>query len=681
MSCVIPKFFCKLIMKLNPQQNQAVRYIKGPLLVLAGAGSGKTRVITHKIAWLIEQGHYAARHICAVTFTNKAANEMRERVSMAIDRTKRRGLKVATFHTLGLQILKSAHEISGLKKQFTIFDSEDCLNLIRQYLPPGRAKEKEFPYQVQQHISRWKNQMLDEGEINLNDCISESQQTAAIIYPKYQSALSAYNGVDFDDLLKLPVQLMQQNDSFRKLWQQKIQYLLVDEYQDSNTTQYELVKCLVGKAGKMTVVGDDDQSIYAWRGARPENLAQLQQDFMQLKVIKLEQNYRSTQRILHAANHLISHNPHLFEKSLWSEHGHGEYIRVMVCRDENHEAEQVIADLVSHKLRHGHNYGDYALLYRGNHQSRLFEKVLRQQGIPYKISGGQSWFARSEIKDVFAYFRLLANPDDDAAFLRIINIPKRGIGEASLDALGRYAQQQQQSLFACADQIGLHNMITDKPRQSLLQFKQWFGQFEQDLQTGFTKELLQKIVNESGYEAYLYEQADTPAKAERRMDNVWELVNWMERLQQQSVDLSLVDVINRLILIEILDQSEENNPEQVQLMTLHTAKGLEFPFVYLVGMEEDILPHRVSIEEDQIEEERRLAYVGITRAQRELSLTLAKKRRRAGEVVDCQPSRFIDELPKQSLTWHGLTEMKNQDDSKKIASEHLAGLKSLLQDI
>lgn len=667
-------------MKLNSQQNMAVRYIDGPLLVLAGAGSGKTRVITHKIAWLIEQGHYAANHICAVTFTNKAANEMRERVGMAIERSKRRGLKIATFHTLGLHILKNAHDISGLKKNFTIFDSEDCLNLIRQYLPAGRAKEKEFPFQVQQHISRWKNQMLDATEINTSECDCEVQHTAAIVYPKYQKALSAYNGVDFDDLLRLPVRFLKQHDLFRQRWQKRIQYLLVDEYQDSNTAQYELVKCLVGEAGKFTVVGDDDQSIYAWRGARPENLAQLQQDYPQLKVIMLEQNYRSTQRILHAANHLISHNSHLFEKSLWSEHGHGEMIRVLICRDENHEAEQVIADLVSHRLRFGHDYGEYAVLYRGNHQSRLFEKVLRQQGIPYKISGGQSWFARSEIKDVFAYFRLLANPDDDAAFLRIINIPRRGIGETSLDALGRYAQEKHRSLFACADNLGLASIVTDKPRQALIQFKQWFGLFEQSLQSGLSKEILQKMVNESGYEAYLYEQSDSPAKAEKRMDNVWELINWIDRLQQKSPELTLVDVINRLILIEILDQSDDNNLEQVQLMTLHTAKGLEYPYVYLVGMEEDILPHRVSIEDDQIEEERRLAYVGITRAQRELCLTMAKKRRRAGESVDCQPSRFIDELPEQSLKWYGVTDKTNQDESKKIANDHLAGLKFLLQD-
>jgi ATP-dependent DNA helicase Rep len=666
-------------MKLNPEQNKAVRYIDGPLLVLAGAGSGKTRVITRKIAWLIEQAIFPAHHICAVTFTNKAANEMRERVGLSIDKGKRRGLKVATFHTLGLQILKSAHEISGLKKNFTIFDSEDCLNLIRQYLPPGRAKDKEFPMRVQQHISRWKNQMLDTTEIDVANCVDEIQLMAADIYTKYQTALTAYNGVDFDDLLRLPVRILQQHDSFRKHWQHKVQYLLVDEYQDSNTTQYELVKCLVGEAGRLTVVGDDDQSIYAWRGAKPENLSLLQQDFPQLQVIKLEQNYRSTQRILHAANHLISHNPHLFEKSLWSEYGHGEMIRVITCRDENHEAEQVIADLVSHKLRHGHQYGDYALLYRGNHQARLFEKILRQQGIPYKISGGQSWFARSEIKDVFAYFRLLANPDDDTAFLRIINIPKRGIGEASLDALGRYAQSMQQSLFSCADHVGLRSLLAEKPREALIHFKQWFGQFEQALQSGLSKALLQKMVDESGYEAYLYEQSDSPAKAQKRMDNVWELVNWIERLQQKSPELSLIDVINQLILIEILDQSEESNPEQIQLMTLHTSKGLEFPYVYLVGMEEDILPHRASIDADQIEEERRLAYVGITRAQRELCITLAKRRRRAGELVDCQPSRFIAELPQQSIQWHGLTDKKNAEESKKIASDHLAGLKSLLQ--
>lgn len=663
---------------LNSQQMAAVRHIDGPLLVLAGAGSGKTRVITQKIAYLINTCGYAANTVCAVTFTNKAANEMRARVAAVLPPATRRGLKVATFHTLGLSIIKRHLDLCDLKKGFSIFDSEDCVQILRGFLPANKATEREFILQIQQRISRWKNDLLTPEQVIHNPSDAPYYEEAALLYPRYQQSLKAYNAVDFDDLIRLPVSLLNEHSSVSSYWQNKIRHLLVDEYQDSNTSQYLLVKQLTGIRAHFTVVGDDDQSIYAWRGAKPENLKQLQQDYSQLKIIKLEQNYRSTNIILHSANHLIANNQHLFEKKLWSEFGHGELLRVIRCKDENDEAEQVVADLISHKIRARTQYGDYAILYRGNHQSRIFEKVLRHYGIPYHISGGQSWFAKAEVKDVFAYLKLLCNASDDAAFLRVINTPKRGIGETSLDALGHYAQNKGISLYAAADHLALSEYIAEKPRAALLSFKSWMEQIKLRVTTGSIVEQLKQMVEDSNYEAHIYELCDTPAKAQKKMDNVWELLEWIERLLTKNPAQTLAEVINKLILIDILDQAEEQDNDTLQLMTLHASKGLEFPYVYLVGMEEELLPHRVSIDEDQIEEERRLAYVGITRAQKGLCFTLAKQRRRAGELQDCLPSRFLDELPPEHLEWFGKNVERSEEQSKHLAKTHLAGLKSLL---
>ena len=664
---------------LNPQQMAAVKHIDGPLLVLAGAGSGKTRVITQKIAYLIEQCGYAAHSVCAVTFTNKAANEMRSRVASVLAQQTRRGLKVATFHTLGLRIIKQDVDRCGLKRGFSIFDSEDCLQMLRGLLPPERASQRDYLLQVQQQISQWKNEVLAPDDVLVRAADTSLCAEVAMIYPRYQQALQAYNAVDFDDLIRLPVCLLRDYGDILEYWQNKIRHLLIDEYQDSNTCQYELVKLLVGVRAHFTVVGDDDQSIYAWRGARPENLAQLKQDYPTLTVIKLEQNYRSTGQILHVANHLIAHNPHLFTKKLWSELGHGDLLRVLCCKDEQGEAEQVVADLISHKLRQRTSYADYAILYRGNHQSRVFEKVLRDHSIPYRISGGQSWFARPEIRDVFAYLKLLCNEADDAAFLRVINTPKRGIGETTLKALGNYAQSRGQSLYACCDHLALTEPVGEKPRAALYAFKQWLFAIKQRCQQEPIVAVLRDMVEDSGYEAHVYEQCDTPVKAQKCMDNVWELLEWVGRLFAKKEGSLLADIVNKLILIDILEQSDGEDEDTLQLMTLHASKGLEFPFVYLVGMEEELLPHRVSIDDEQIEEERRLAYVGITRAQKALCLTMAKQRRRGGEVQDCLPSRFLDELPQDSLEWFGRGGERNEEQSKALAKSHLAGLKSLLE--
>lgn len=665
---------------LNPQQLAAVQHIDGPLLVLAGAGSGKTSVITQKIAHLIQKAGYPAYKIYAVTFTNKAANEMQARVAALLPNHLRKGLKISTFHTLGLSLIKQNHDLCDLKSGFSIFDSEDSKKLLKSLSGVSKSNEKEYINQLQHIISNWKNALLTPKDVRQELINTPVLEEAYRIYPHYQQALKAYNAVDFDDLIFIPVSLLRNNSNVREHWENKIRYLLVDEYQDSNLSQYELIKLLTGPRAAFTVVGDDDQSIYAWRGAKPENLGQLQIDYPQLRLIKLEQNYRSTGLILHVANHLIAHNPHLFEKKLWSSLGRGEILRVLLCKDENAEAEQVVADLISNKLRKGTRYGDYAILYRGNHQSRIFEKILRQHGIAYQISGGQSWFSRTEVKDIFSYIKLLCNEQDNAAFLRIINTPKRGIGESSLDSLSQYAHSIQQSLYHCADHFALTEFLAEKPRMVLKEFKKWVETFKCRMnQRESIPQILKDMIEESSYEAYLYEESTSPLQAQKRMENVWELVEWINRLLSKEEEASLHDVINKLILIDILEQTPEQDKDTIQLMTLHASKGLEFPFVYLIGMEEDLLPHRVSIDEDKIEEERRLTYVGITRAQQGLCFSLAKVRRKAGEWVECQPSRFLDELPKESLEWFGKNTEKNEVKSKALAASHLASLKSLLE--
>ena len=665
-------------MQLNPQQTAAVQYLNGPLLVLAGAGSGKTRVIIQKIYHLIKYCNYKPTSVVAVTFTNKTANEMRHRVAGLIPKQIRRGLTIATFHMLGLSILKRHANACELRTGFSIFDTDDCSRLLRNLLPTTQAGDSDFLRQTLQKFSRWKNDLLTLDAI----LAQEHDELTVALYTRYLQTLKAYNAVDFDDLIRLPVELLKTESTILDYWQNKIRYLLIDEYQDSNTSQYQLVKLLTAKNAQFTVVGDDDQSIYAWRGARPENLVQLQHDYPLLKVIKLEQNYRSTGTILHVANTLIANNDHLFPKKLWSELGHGEVLRVLSCKDENDEAEQVISDIISHKLHYNTCYGDYAILYRGNYQARVFERILRHHSIAYHQSGGQSWFSKTEVKDILAYLKLLSNESDDAAFLRVINLPKRGIGEASLETLGNYAKTRTLPLYTCAHHLALTAVLGDKPRAILLGFKNWLESIKQRLvaEPENLVEILRSLIDCSGYEPYIYESCDNSAAALRRMENVWDLIDWIGRLNAREPANCLSDVINKLILIEILEQSDsEHDKEQIQLLTLHAAKGLEFPYVYLVGMEEELLPHRVSIAEENIAEERRLAYVGITRAQKRLCLTLAKQRRKNGELQDCQPSRFLDELPQNSLEWFGKGQERSPEKVLATAQTHLAGLRSLLQ--
>jgi ATP-dependent DNA helicase Rep len=668
-------------MRLNDAQQEAVEYVSGPCLVLAGAGSGKTRVITNKIAYLVRECGYKARQIAAVTFTNKAAREMKERVAQTLGKAEARGLKVSTFHTLGLSIIKKHVLQLGYKAGFSLFDDKDSMSLLRDLTETEYDGDKELLSALQSKISNWKNDLiLPEAAMKLAYGDSEIEQ--AKYYVEYSSHLKAYNALDFDDLILLPTLLLKTNDAVREKWQSMLKYLLVDEYQDTNTSQYELVRLLVGQRARFTVVGDDDQSIYSWRGARPQNLVLLKKDFPSLRLIKLEQNYRSSGRILHNANILIQNNPHVYDKRLFSELPYGEKLRVVVAKNEEHEAEKVVAELMAHRFMNNTSHGDYAILYRGNHQSRLFEKVLMTNRIPYKISGGMSFFGRTEVKDVMAYLRLLVNQDDDNALLRVINTPSRGIGRATLEKVGHFSNANRIGLFEACCHSGLNSILGSRSYQSVEQFSRWVVKAADNAQRGDTVAVLRDFIKAMGYEEWLYEQSTSPKAAEMGMANVSTLFGWVDNMLKGNdleVPMTLPEIVNRLILRDMMERGEDDSEaDQVQLMTLHASKGLEFPYVFMVGMEEGLLPHKSSIEEDNIDEERRLAYVGITRAQKELVFSIARERRQFGEVIQPEPSRFLYELPQDDVEWEFQKKKATVEERKEKGAKGIANLRDLL---
>ncbi|MBY8044666.1 DNA helicase Rep [Vibrio fluvialis] len=670
-------------MKLNPRQDEAVKYVSGPCLVLAGAGSGKTRVITNKIAYLVQQCGYKARNIAAVTFTNKAAREMKERVGQTLGKAESRGLMVSTFHTLGLNIIRREYKQLSLKAGFSLFDDQDQLALLKELTEKQLDGDKDLLRQLTSTISNWKNDMLSPDQAKAQ-ALGEQQQLFAFCYEMYQKQMQAYNALDFDDLILMPVLLLRANEEVRQRWRNRIRYLLVDEYQDTNSSQYELVKLLVGERGRLTVVGDDDQSIYSWRGAKPQNLVLLGQDFPNLRLIKLEQNYRSTSRILRAANILIANNPHVYDKSLFSEIPDGEKLKVILANNEDHEAEKVTAEIIAHKFLNRTEYRDYAILYRGNHQSRLIEKSLMQNRVPYKLSGGTSFFARAEIKDIMAYLRVLVNPDDDNAFLRIVNTPRREIGPATLEKLGSYANMRGKSLFECSFELGLEQHLSGRGLENLRRFTQWLVAIADNAERGNTVDAIRSLVRDINYEDWLYETSSSAKAAEMRMKNVSDLYSWivsdLEGDNYDQEEKTLKEVVQRLTLRDMMERGEEDDDsDAVQLMTLHASKGLEFPYVYLIGAEEGILPHQTSIDEDNVEEERRLMYVGITRAQRELTFIMCKERRQFGELLKPTQSRFLDELPYDDVEWEIKKKPLSQEERMAKGQAHIANIRAMFK--
>ena len=671
------------VSQLNQPQREAVKYLDGPLLVLAGAGSGKTRVITEKIGYLINQAGYNPKEIAAITFTNKAAREMQERVGKLMLGKNIKGLTIATFHSLGLQMLRQEAALLGYKPQFSILDSSDSFKILSDVLA---TTDKKLLKNTQWKISAWKNAFVnpDQAKATADEDLTYA---AAKVYQIYQQTLKAYQAVDFDDLIKLPVELFEQHETALNKWQGKLRYLLVDEYQDTNACQYKLVKMLTGVRGQFTAVGDDDQAIYGWRGADVENLRQLTEDFSKLKVIKLEQNYRSTVRILRAANAVIANNPKLFDKKLWSDLGTGDMIQISAQQSDIAEAESVVMKLQAHKFENRTKYLDYAILYRGNHQARLLEEKLREQKIPYTISGGQSFFDKAEIKDLVSYLRLVANEDDDPAFIRAATTPKKGIGNATLERLGEYASLHKKSLFAAAYDGAFQRELGQKQCDDLLAFCNYIS----NLQTSALKDPAGEVLNDLliaiQYEAFLYDHEE-PRAAESKWKNVLDFIGWLTKKGADSTEFgnesdgkNLLELTQMVSLMSMLEGREDGEPDAVKLSTLHAAKGLEFGHVFLIGVEEGILPHSSSLEvgsEAQIEEERRLMYVGITRAQKSLTISWCKKRKRAAEVQMCEPSRFIAELPSGDVRHFG-NPFNDPEVSKEIGRTGINSMWAVLR--
>ena len=658
---------------LNPQQRAAVEYSDGPLLVLAGAGSGKTRVITEKIAYLVARKQVSPHKIAAITFTNKAAREMRERVGRLVKGEAAEQLTVCTFHALGLKFLQIEHAKIGLKRGFSILDADDSGAIVKDLAPAATKPDQLFA--LRNLISSAKNSGLD-PEQALAAARGTREMEAANIYAAYQKRLGAFNAVDFDDLIRLPLALLERDDEARGAWQERLRYLLIDEYQDTNDAQYRLVKQLAGARGAFTAVGDDDQSIYAWRGANPGNLDELARDFPALKVVKLEQNYRCTRRILRAANALIRHNPHVYEKRLWSEHGEGAPIRVLVCRDDDHEAERIAADVVHQQQVAKAGWNEFAVLYRGNHQSRAIEKALRLARVPYHLTGGTAFLERAEVKDVLAYLRLVANPDDDAAFLRVANVPRREVGATTLEKLGELAQARNASLLDAAHSDGVLKQLSPRPASALASFATLIGELAGKASQLPAAELVEEVIRRTHYAEHLRTETKDEAARARRLENLEELAGWFRAMQKGGARAS--DLAAQLALLTHADRDDGGNA--LRLMTLHSAKGLEFRFVYIVGVEDGTLPHAGGIEEGRLDEERRLFYVGITRARERLCLAYAARSRRYGQIVANEPSRFLAELPQDDLHWDGRDAEQDAESKRELASSHIARLASLLAD-
>ena len=659
-------------MSLNPQQRAAVEYCDGPLLVLAGAGSGKTRVITEKIAHLIKRRSLPAAKIAAITFTNKAAREMRERVGRLVSGAAAEGLSVCTFHALGLKFLQIEHARANLRRGFSVLDADDTQGIVKELAPKGAKPDVLFA--LQSLLSRAKNEGLT-PEQTAARATSAREREAADIYAAYQRRLAAFNAVDFDDLIRLPLGVLETDDEARAGWRERIRYLLVDEYQDTNSAQYRLVKMLAGERGAFTAVGDDDQSIYAWRGANPENLGELSRDYPKLKVVKLEQNYRCGRRILRAANAVIANNAHLFEKKLWSQQDEGPPIRVVECRDDEHEAECVAGAIAHLAEKHKAPWHEFAVLYRGNHQSRALEKALRLARVPYHVTGGTAFLDRAEVKDLLAYLRLINNPDDDAAFLRVVNLPRRDIGATTLEKLGELAGTRHLSLLRAAQTDSVLGQIAARSASSLLRFATLVRELAAKAERMPAADLVEELIRRVGYAEHIAAQVKEPALRERRLENLKELSEWFRAMQK---DGAAGDLAAQLALLSHGDRDDPGNA--ARLMTLHSAKGLEFRFVFMVGLEDGTLPHEGSLAEGRVEEERRLMYVGITRAKDQLTLSYAKRKRRFGEIIANEPSRFLKELPGGDLHWSGRDAEQDAAHKQELASSHIARLASLLAD-
>ncbi|QCZ95636.1 ATP-dependent DNA helicase Rep [Stenotrophomonas sp. pho] len=643
-------------------------HIEGPLLVLAGAGSGKTRVIVEKIAHLIGSGRYPARRIAAITFTNKSAKEMRERVAKRLREQDADEATICTFHALGLKFLQIEHAAVGLKRGFSIFDADDAAAQIKDLMHGAKPDDIE---DMKNLVSRAKNAGLS-PEQAMAAARSNREKEAASVYERYQLRLTAFNAVDFDDLIRLPVQILEENPEIALAWRERIGYLLVDECQDTNDAQYRLLKQLAGEKGNFTCVGDDDQSIYAWRGANPENLQQMGRDYPTLEIIKLEQNYRCSNRVLRAANALIANNPHEHLKKLWSDQADGERIRVWECRNSEHEAEKVAAEIAFVAQSRNVPWSDFCILFRGNFQSRPLEKAMQLLRIPYHLTGGTMFLERQEVKDTLAWLRLLVNPDDDTAFMRAVQSPKRDVGAGTLARLAELAQEKDMPMAHVAETIGALQQLPPRAANSLARFTDILRDLRAQMRQVTSGDMIRKVAKESGLLSELRQQAKEEASYQRRANNIEELAQWFEGGPRGA---TAADLAGQLALLSRSDKDEGGN--QVRMMTMHASKGLEFPYVFIVGCEDGVLPHQVSLDEGNLQEERRLLYVGITRAKIQLWMSYSKLTRKFGEHVRLKPSRFFDEIPAEEIQRDGADPVADAARKKERASAGLAAIEAL----
>ncbi|XBC42292.1 MAG: UvrD-helicase domain-containing protein [Buchnera aphidicola (Meitanaphis elongallis)] len=645
-------------MDLNVNQNKAVRCISGPCLILAGAGSGKTQVIINKIIYLIKKCNFNPSSIFAVTFTNRAANEMKNRISNRLSISVMEKITISTFHTLGLEIIKS--ELSQLKIQpnFSIFDEQDQTTVLKNIT---QKKDKIFLKNVRLAISNWKNKLINSHNAKIN-AKSDLEKNHAYYYELYERYLKSCNILDFDDLVFIPTLLLKNDELLRKKWDEKVRYFLVDEYQDTNNIQYELIKLLNKHVSDFTLVGDDDQSIYSWRGARVRNFSLLQSDYPTLNIIKLEHNYRSSGRILKAANLLITNNPHFLKKKLFSNLEYGPIINVISAKNEEEEAKLVLKKILIHKSLNLTKFQDYAILYRSNYQVKIFEKILMNFKVPYYISARSSFFSCSEVKDLLAYLKLILNPNDDVAFLKIINRPSRGIGNITLKKLKEWSKKRRQSLFFSSNDMGLRFILPSRNFNALKSFVILINNLIKDIYIR-PATVLNNLISIIEYDVWLSKTIKNAKIYEISINNIRILLSWISELIEKYKYTNRPNFFSEIVVQFIIQNELKNenfNDNKIQLMTLHASKGLEFSYVFMIGMEEGILPHYNSIS-NNIDEERRLTYVGITRAKKELCFSYSETRYQYGEIIHTIPSRFLLELPKNDLSW-------NKDNIKKKSS-------------
>jgi DNA helicase-2/ATP-dependent DNA helicase PcrA len=665
------KFSKQGFLALNPPQRAAAEQIHGPVLILAGAGTGKTRVITTRIAGMV-YGGIPPHQILAVTFTNKAANEMRERVGTMVDPEQAEKLTISTFHSLCVRILRTCIERLGYKKNFTIYTQGDQIGLLRRIIVRKAGKEENLD-------AKLANSLISQAKNTGKPPSDREDALINEVYHAYQKELKQLNAVDFDDLLVLAVRGLDENPDIQREWQRRFRFIMVDEFQDTNHLQMRLLRLVVGQERNVCVVGDDDQSIYGWRGADITNILEFERYFPDPTVIKLEENYRSTNHILRLANGLIRHNKHRREKTLWSGKGEGNKVRIVSMPDAETEADWVVGEILEqHRLRQ-RRYEDMAILFRMNTQSRVLEEKLRESQIPYKLIGGQSFYERREVKDVLAYLNLFLNSEDDISLLRVVATPPRGIGEGTISLATQFSIDHQISVHSAINDLEFLGALSARAQKALLAFVDFLNRYADIANTPSANyaEMTRELLKEIGYDDFLRKGCKTDEEFDSRRRNVAELIDGMHAHREKS-KRGLRGFLDSVALMQDREEKKDADGQGVSLITMHAAKGLEFPVCFIVGVEEGVLPHSRALEEGSRDEERRLLYVGITRAMEDLSITWCHSRRRYGDKMPCMPSSFFKELSKEEIEQTSYEAIASAPAAEDFAADYFERMKAML---